>query len=334
MSIEIVQPGFFATIQDLGRFGSQKYGVIVGGAMDSLSLRIANVLVGNEEGEAALEVTMFGTELKFDKDCLIAITGGNMDPVIDGEKAPMWQPVFIQKGQVLKLKSLVSGYRAYIAFAGGIKVPEVMGSKSTYIRAKIGGYEGRELQRGDIFACGDLTSSNRMIVEQAKAMNTPFSWSVHYASFYTFKRSQTIRILTGSEFDRFDSKSQKTLVSEPYKLSVNVDRMGYQLEGETLSLSEKFELLSEGVTYGTIQVPSNGQPIILMADRQTTGGYPKIGQVISADLPRLAQLQPGNKIQFEIVSIDKAERLLIQQEQDFHELKLGIQFKMQRNRGK
>lgn len=334
MSIEIVQPGFFATIQDLGRFGSQKYGVIVGGAMDSLSLRIANVLVGNEEGEAALEVTMFGTELKFENDCLIAMTGGNLDPVIDGEKVPMWQPVFAQKGQVLKFKSLLAGYRAYIAFAGGIKVPEVMGSKSTYIRAKIGGYEGRELQRRDILACGDLTSTNKMMVEQAKAMNAPFSWSVHYASFYTFKRSQTIRILTGSEFDRFDSESQKALVSEPYKLSVNADRMGYQLEGETLSLSEKFELLSEGVTYGTIQVPSNGQPIILMADRQTTGGYPKIGQVISADLPRLAQLQPGNKIHFEIVSIDEAERLLVRQEQDFHELKLGIQFKMQRNRGK
>lgn len=328
MSIEIVQQGFLATIQDLGRYGSQKYGVIVGGAMDTLAVRIANMLVGNEETEATIEVTMYGTELKFNQSQLVAITGGDLEPLINGKDVPMWRPIYIEKGQVLTFKSPRRGFRAYIAFAGGIDVPEVMGSRSTYIRGKIGGYMGRELQKGDLLTSKKVSSRNEDFIKQMKQLNSFCSWSVHYSTFYTFHKAQTIRILKGAEYDRFDEASQQALLNNSYMVTVHADRMGYQLEGVKLALSETFELLSEGVTYGTIQVPSNGQPIILMADRQTTGGYPKIGQVVSVDLPRLAQLQPGSEINFEVVTICEAENLLMQQETDLHELKMGIQFKV------
>lgn len=334
MSIKILQSGFLATIQDLGRFGSQKYGVIVGGAMDSLAVRIANILVGNEEREATIEITMFGTELQFEKECLVAITGGDLNPTIDGEKAPMWRPILIHKGEVLKFTSPVSGCRAYIAFSGGLQVPEVMNSKSTYTQANIGGYKGRELRKNDTLYCGDISERAKTFIHQLKEKDHPFHWSANYASFYTFHHTETIRILEGSEFDRFDKHSQQSFLVEPYKITINANRMGYQLEGAKLDLNDEFDLLSEGVTYGTVQVPTNGQPIILMAERQTTGGYPKIGQVISVDLPRLAQMQPGNSIKFETVSIAEAEALLLQQERDIHEFKMGIHFKAQAIRRK
>lgn len=327
MSIKILNPGLMTTVQDLGRFGSQKYGVIVSGAMDPISLRIANLLVGNDQGEGAIEITLYGTTLEFEQDHLIAITGGNLQPTIDGKTVPMWRPIFVQKGSVLQFKSAITGCRAYVAFAGGVAIPKEMGSKSTYLRAKIGGYHGRALQKGDILKCGKKSETSKSFSKQLKKMKSPFTWFINYSSFFTFNKVETIRILKGSEFECFDKMSQHHFVKEPYILTTKADRMGYQLKGEKLTLSEKFELLSEGVTYGTIQVPSNGLPIILMADRQTTGGYPKIGQVITADLSKLAQMQPTNKVKFEIVSLDIAEEELIYQEEKLNELSLGIYLK-------
>lgn len=327
MSIKVLHPGLLTTIQDLGRFGSQKFGVIVSGAMDPISLRVANLLVGNDEGEGALEITLFGTTLQFETDQLIAITGGDLQPTIDGEEAPMWRPVLIRKGSILQFKSAINGCRAYVAFAGGIEVPEVMGSKSTYLRAAIGGLQGRALQKGDVFDSGDFNPLSRTFVHLLERMTSHFKWSVNYTEFMTFNKTQTIRVIQGAEFERFDRASQQAFFSKRYTLTTQTDRMGYRLEGESLPLSEKFELLSEGVTYGTIQVPSNGKPIILMADRQTTGGYPKIGQVISVDLPCLAQMQPNADIHFKEVSLEKAELELIKQEQLLHKLSIGIRLK-------
>lgn len=327
MSVQVIHPGLSTTVQDLGRFGSQKFGVIVSGAMDSISLRIANLLVGNPEGEGALEITLFGTTLQFESDQLVAITGGDLQPTIDGEKAPMWRPILIRKGSLLKFKSAFTGCRAYIAFAGGIEIPEVMGSKSTYLRAAIGGLNGRALQKGDEFTCGHHSKIAMTFVRQLEKMKNHFSWSVNYTEFFSFEQKQLIRILRGSEFERFDQSSQETFFSEPYTLTTQADRMGYRLEGKPLCLAEKFELLSEGVTYGTIQVPSNGQPIILMADRQTTGGYPKIGQVVSVDLPQLAQLQPKAEILFQEITLEEAEKELIKNEIILNELAMGIRMK-------
>lgn len=329
MAIKVLQPGMQATIQDLGRHGLQKYGVIVGGAMDRISLRIANLLVGNTETEGALEVTLFGTSLLFESDELIAITGGNLQPTIDGEPAPLWQPLLIRKGSILKFGAAISGCRAYVSFGGGINIPKTMGSKSTYIRAGIGGFQGRKMQKNDVFYCNERTVEGDKLFVQLQKRATSLSWSVHYTPFVTFKKTQIIRFIRGSEYERFTNESLNTFFSTPYTITTYADRMGYRLNGVPISLKESFELLSEGVTYGTIQVPSNGQPIILMADCQTTGGYPKIGQVITADLPSLAQMQTNDQIYFKEVTLEEAQWALIHQEKKMNELAFGIQLKRQ-----
>lgn len=326
MSIKVLHQGLLTTIQDLGRYGFQKFGVIVGGAMDSYSLRLGNLLVGNTENEAALEITLYGTTLQFEEDTLIAITGANFLPTINDRPAPLWSPIIVRKNSVLKFHTAIDGSRAYIAIAGGIDIPEVMGSKSTYLRANIGGFKGRALQKGDVLP---LTSSKIFNSKTSKIrQKNKGNWSINYNELINLGKHQIIRVIQGTEFDRFDKESQYKLLTEVFTLSLQSDRMGYRLEGSSLSLSENFELLSEGVTFGTIQIPPSGQPIILMADRQTTGGYPKIGQVISADLPTLAQLPPKATIQFKLVTLEEAEQAFIQNEQKIHLIKKAINFKL------
>lgn len=329
MSIRVLHSGLLTTIQDIGRYGSQKFGVIVSGAMDSYSLRLANLLVGNKEKEATLEITLFGTTLQFDEDTLISITGGDFLPTIDGKKVLSWRPILIKKNSVLKFNSAIKGSRAYVAFAGGIDIPEIMESKSTYLRANIGGFNGRALQKGDIFSVGEVSEIGEKLIEQLK--NNDATWSVDFNNLIRFEQNQYIRVIKGTEFNRFDHKSQNTFFEKPYTLTVQSDRMGYRLDGPTLSLAENFELLSEGVTFGTVQIPSNGQPIILMADRQTTGGYPKIAQVITADLPSLAQIQPTGTIRFKEVTLAEAENEIFKNEQLIKNIKNSIHYKIVSN---
>ncbi|KQL35746.1 biotin-dependent carboxyltransferase family protein [Psychrobacillus sp. FJAT-21963] len=329
MSIRVLHSGLLTTIQDIGRYGSQKFGVIVSGAMDSYSLRLANLLVGNKENEATLEITLFGTTLQFDEDTLISITGGDFLPTIDGKKVLSWRPILIKKNSVLKFNSAIKGSRAYVAFAGGIDIPEIMESKSTYLRANIGGFKGRALQKGDIFSVGEVSEIGEKLIEQLK--NSDATWSVDFNNLIRFEQNQYIRVLKGTEFNRFDQESQNIFFEKPYTLTVQSDRMGYRLDGPTLSLAENFELLSEGVTFGTVQIPSNGQPIILMADRQTTGGYPKIAQVITADLPSLAQIQPTGTIRFKEVTLAEAENEIFKNEQQIKNIKNAIHYKIVSN---
>ncbi|MFJ8066971.1 biotin-dependent carboxyltransferase family protein [Psychrobacillus sp. NPDC096426] len=326
MSINVLHSGLLTTVQDIGRYGSQKYGVIVSGAMDSYSLRLANILVGNKENEATLEITLYGTTLQFEEDTLIAITGGDFLTTIDGIIAPLWRPVLIKKNSILKFNSAIKGSRAYVAFAGGINTPQIMGSKSTYLRANIGGYEGRALKKGDFLKIGEKNKTSEALLQQLDDKN--ISWSINFNELINFQQDLIIRVLKGTEFERFDKENQQTFFQQSYTLTVQSDRMGYRLEGPSISLSEKFELLSEGVTFGTIQIPPNGQPIILMADRQTTGGYPKFGQVITADLPSLAQLQPRATIRFTEVTLKEAETVLVQNEQFINNLKTAIHYKL------
>lgn len=326
MSVTIRQPGILTTIQDLGRYKAQKYGVIVGGAMDSVSLRLANMIVGNEQDEGALEVVLFGLSFEFNKETLIAITGGQLHPTIDGEPAPMWRPILVKKGSILKFQSGHSGSRAYVAFAGGMKVPKVLESKSTYVNAVIGGYKGRALKKDDVLQFGELSYISKGLIDKLK-QSTSNDWSVNYRAFLNFKKHETIRILKGAEFDKFTEESIDSLLNEQYTLTTHADRMGYLLEGHPLKMTEEFDLISEGVTFGTIQVPTSGQPIILMADRQTAGGYPKIAQVITADLPKLAQSLPMNQLSFEVVTLEEAEQALFEQEKAMHDLSVSIRFK-------
>jgi antagonist of KipI len=333
MSLKVIRPGLLASIQDLGRYGFQKYGVIISGAMDAISLRIANLLVGNEEGEAAIEVTLMGTSLSFEEDLFISITGGDISPVIDGAAVPLWRPVFVKKGSVLQFKSSKSGCRAYVAVSGGFTIPEVMNSKSTYLRGEIGGYNGRALQAGDTLSCNPLPQNTRPLFQYLKSKCTrsfyATTWYVNSEHFIHSKQASTIRVIRGAEFERFTKVSQLQFFEQEFQITPKSDRMGYRISGPIIELKESFDLISEAVTHGTIQVPQDGNPIILLADRQTTGGYPRIAQVATVDLPIIAQLKPGEKISFKEITLEEAEQLYLEQEQWIEELKVSIQFKIE-----
>lgn len=334
MSIKVIRPGLLASIQDLGRYGFQKYGVIISGAMDPISLRIANLLVGNEEGEAAIEVTLMGTSLLFEEDLLISITGGDLSPAIDGKAVPLWRPVYVKKGSVLQFRACKSGCRSYVAVSGGFAIPKVMNSKSTYLRGGIGGYEGRALQTDDKLHSNQLPERMISLFQQLKRKCHSRSfiattWYVHSEHFMKTKQASIIRVIRGAEFDRFTQASQSRLFEEDFQITPKSDRMGYRMSGAILELEESFELISEAVSHGTVQVPQDGNPIILLADRQTTGGYPRIAQVATVDLPNIAQLKPGEKIQFNEITLEEAEQLYLKQEQWIEELTLGILFKIE-----
>lgn len=306
MTIAILKPGLLTTVQDNGRHGLQQYGIIVGGAMDTLSYRIGNLLLG-QKNEAALEITVLGPIISFHIDTVIAITGADFRPLLDGKACPMWRPVIVKAGSILKMHAAKVGARGYICIKGGIQVEPVMGSRSTYLRAGLGGFQGRALIAGD-----------RLPISATDITNfKTFSQFVDYSQFISFTNEATIRIIPGPEYDTFTDSSKEHLITNTFTISKDADRMGYRLQLDHVSLQKKrdFDLLSEAVTFGTIQVPPNGQPIVLMADHQTTGGYPKIAQVISIDLPKLAQLQPYSKVRFELVSLPVAQELAIKHEQ-------------------
>ncbi|RRN69996.1 biotin-dependent carboxyltransferase family protein [Peribacillus simplex] len=321
MSLRVIKPGLLTSIQDLGRKGFQQHGVIVSGAMDAYSLRIANMLVGNKEDEAAMEITLMGPTLKIEKNCLIAITGGNLSPTIDSQTVPMWKPIYVKKGTILRFEGCKSGCRSYLSVAGGYAISTVMNSKSTYLRGEIGGFEGRALKVDDVvdFNVTSTILNNR---EFKEAFTTP-KWFVNDKEFMP-GRMPAIRFIDGSQYDYFTDSSKVSFTENLFKVSNQSDRMGYRISGPLLELNEKRELLSEAVTNGSVQVPPDGNPIILLADSQTTGGYPKIAQVITADLPMIAQIKPGESIQFSRVTLKEAEQLLLQKEQQLKELKVSI----------
>lgn len=288
--IKIIEGGALTTVQDLGRWGYQHIGMPVAGAMDSQSLKHANWLVGNPENEACLECTFVESTIEFMIDCEIAITGAQIPVLINDYPAKQNRALSIKSGDVLSFGRIEKGLRFYIAFAGGIDIPVVMGSKSTYLRGKIGGFQGRQLKTGD-----ELNISEKTVkVERRKLKNTQLP---------KFDNSCTICILPGTEVDRFTLNGIKTFLTTEYTISPNSDRMGYRLSGEVIEHKTGADIVSSGIPFGAVQVPGDGQPIIMMADRQTIGGYTKIANVVSEDLPALAQLKPGDKVRFREVRL-------------------------------
>ncbi|MED4533007.1 biotin-dependent carboxyltransferase family protein [Metabacillus fastidiosus] len=326
MSIHILKPGLLTAVQDMGRYGFQKYGVIVSGVMDSFASRIANIVVGNDENEAVLELTLTGPTLQFVKDSVISICGADFSPKVNGQRLPLWRPIFIQSGSIIHFSNVKEGCRAYIAVSGGINVPVVMGSKSTYIRAQIGGFKGRPLKRGDIipvkapagYAIQLMGKLSRMEEETFSTVN----WTVHHVLRKSYTRN--IRFIRGPQFGLFSNETITTFEQNYFQISPQSDRMGYRLTGHILSTIEKIELFSEAVPIGTIQVPPDGNPIILMADRQTTGGYPILGIVASIDIPVLAQMKPGDKIKLKEITLEDAEKELIERETALQLLKQTV----------
>ena len=277
MDVEVLHAGMFTTVQDLGRSHYQQYGVPVGGAMDQSALRTINMLVGNEENEAALEMTIMGPKLLIKKTTLLAIGGADMEPLLNGERIPLWRPILAEEGSMLCFGKVKSGCRTYVTFAGGIHIDRTMGSKSTYIRAAIGGIEGRMLKKGDYFQIGvQPEMANRFVQDLQKDERIKTKWAISNSVLPKYKKHPKLRVIVDFEYNQFTEESRKAFFTKEYKVSNYADRMGYRVEGEVLNRMEEKEILSSPVTFGTIQVPNGGQPIILMADRQTTGGYPRM----------------------------------------------------------
>ncbi|WP_126426842.1 biotin-dependent carboxyltransferase family protein [Brevibacillus marinus] len=315
---EVIKPGLFTTVQDLGRFGYQQYGMAVSGAMDPYALRIGNLLVGNEEGAAGLEMTLVGPVLKACRDCLIAITGGDLNPHLDGVPLPMWKSVVMPQGSVLAFQGVKRGCRAYLAVRGGIDVPLVMGSRSTYVKAKLGGYQGRPLQSGDVLPVGLAGASHH---PQNLLMYA--NRSLHPEAVPQYASPVQARVILGPDYEMFRAESVRLFLSQPYTISPQADRMGYRLTGARLEHKGQAEIISDAIPFGAIQVPASGEPILLLADRQPTGGYPKIATVISSDLPLVAQAKPGEQIRFTAVTLEESQQLLYEQESVLQTLRLA-----------
>lgn len=328
MTIQVIKPGALSTIQDLGRVGYQHLGVVVGGAMDPWSHRMANLLVGNDEQEATLEVTLMGPSLKFDATTLIAICGADLAPRIGDTALPMGRPVLVRGGSQIDFGRRQTGARAYLAVRGGYQVAPVLHSKSTYVRGAFGGFDGRALRRGDEIATGACNPDDccPQLARALRESAAPFA--AHPAALvapHADSALQIVRVTAGQQWDAFTEEAQAQLVGGDFRIGVQSDRMGYRLEGQTLALRSPLEMISEAVCFGTIQVPPDGDAIILMADRQTTGGYPKIASVVSVDLPLLAQMMPHQALGFTLVTLDEAQQLYLAREQEACRIRQSIE---------
>ena len=298
--IVIVNPGIYTTVQDRGRWGYQEFGMPVTGAMDDYSIRVANILVGNDEYDAALETTLNGPEIYFSVEAVIAITGANMVPKVNGNIVPMWRSLKLSKGDVLSFGMARQGTRGYIAFAGGLDIPAVMGSLSTFVRGGIGGFEGRKLKSNDEI---NLRNSNISFEEVVNGV-IPFKYVPNY------NQNCSVRAILGPQDDCFTEESIEKFFGSEYEVTNEADRMGYRLSGPALEHKAGADIISDGINLGSIQIPGHGMPIVMMADRQTTGGYTKIATMISVDMPIIAQLKPGDKVRFEKIDVLEAHRVL------------------------
>lgn len=297
MTIKVIKPGLLSSFQDTGRHGFQHWGVPVSGVMDEAAHELCNVLVGNPRSFTSLEMTLQGPTLHFQAKALIALAGADLGATLNGEPFKPGMARVVPADSVLSFGKREQGARSYLAVGGGFLLPSVMNSSSTNTRGGFGGLRGRALQAGDLIP---ICSSFANVPRLANVMDPT-----------GHDDGQPIRVMTGREWAFFSEQSRQDFLTGSYTLTGDSDRMGYRLTGEALTLETPCELLSESVAFGTVQVPPSGQPLILMADRQTTGGYPRIAQVASVDLPRLAQMLPGDTLQFSLIDLHDAQRLFI-----------------------
>ena len=328
MTFEVVKPGALAAVQDLGRYGFQRYGVLVGGAMDEWSHRLANALLGNDENDATLEMVLAGPSLLLHRPLRVAICGADLAPTVSGrtgtEPLPHGRPVWLREGARIDFGAPRSGVHAYLAVCGGFAVPRVMGSRSTYLRGGFGGLGGRALATGD-----RLDAPPHPARRHCAPPPTPTDFSRSVSSAIVLAPSpivvppvataevETVRVIAGAQQSLFTDDARERLFASEYRIGLQSDRMGYRLEGPTLERTKQTEMISEAVTFGTIQVPPDGLPIVLMADRQTAGGYPKFGEVASADLRVLAQMAPRRRLRFAPIALADAQRILLAREREY-----------------
>ena len=294
MTIEVVSPGMFTTVQDLGRPGYGMLGVSRCGAADPIALRIGNKLVGNPENRAALEMTLLGGTFRFTANATVALTGSECD-------VPTWRTLTIAAGEELKVGRMQSGARSYLCVQGGISVPLFAESASTHVLSGLGGFDGRALQKGDVLSIGKPTASavDRFVSPENLALLAP---------------RKSIRVTAGPQAKLFADASIRAFYRAAFQVTNDSNRLGLRLNGAHIEAPFSGQMVTEGVSLGAIQIPASGQPIILFVDQQTTGGYPKLANVITADLPSVVQLRPRDEIQFELVVPQFAQYLLLQQE--------------------
>lgn len=312
MGIRVLKAGMLTTVQDLGRTGYQSQGFSVAGVMDVRSFKIANLLLDNPENEAVLEFTLIGPTLQFTSETIIAITGGDFTPTLNGESAPMYQALYINRGDILKFGSARTGSRGYIAFSSYLDIPVVMGSRCTNLKSGIGGFKGRKLKDEDY------------INFRIKRRYLPYFLSRKLKPDDFSQESATLRVVMGPQDTMFDRKGIETFLSQDYTVTSDFDRMGCRLEGPFIAAKESADMISDGIAYGSVQVPSHGKPIILLSDRQTTGGYPKIATVASVDIPKLVQRKTDHRVRFTAVSVQEAQKLYLEEERAYEKMRSAI----------
>lgn len=294
--VEIISSGILSTIQDKGRFGYQGSGFQVSGCMDSRAFHDANVLVNNSENAAVIEMLYMGISAIFHAHTYIALTGANMNAKLNGQSMATYKTYEVKEGDRLEMGSAVSGRYGYLAIAKGIEVPEVMGSRSTNLKCAIGGLDGRALRVGDRLQISEYNDFfPNLYLKEMDAPEYPDCVKIH--------------VILGPQDDYFTAKGIETFGTGTYKVTDESDRMGYRVDGPVIEAQGSVDILSDGIVFGSIQVPASGKPMVLMADRQTTGGYAKIGTVISADIYKLAQCMPGCEVRFIPIGMDEAEKL-------------------------
>lgn len=303
MRIRVHEGGLLTTIQDLGRMGHQSKGVSVSGALDTYAYQMANLLVGNPSHFPAIEIIIMGPAMETDSDLIIAVTGADLGLEIGGQPAPLWQPILWKKGEILRFQGgTLQGACAYLAIQNGFQCDSFLGSSATDLTAKIGGFQGRALQKNDHIETFPQSLNRRVLRRKLSPTCIP-KYSSH----------KHLRMIWGIHQESFTEEGLKTFLTSTYQVTPQANRMGIRLAGPAIEHKNSADVISTTVTFGTIQVSANGQPIILLADRQTTGGYTQIAHVISVDLPLLAQSLPEHTLSFQSITIQEAERLAINQ---------------------
>ena len=324
MNATAIRAGFLTSVQDLGRTGFREFGVSLGGALDTHALRVANLLAGNDESAAGLELTFGGLRLRFADDRIVVWGGGDFNARVGSTSVAAGHPALVRGGEEFSIESPTCGCRAWLAISGGIDVPVVLGSRSGDLRAGFGGVKGRPIRDGEEFPLGGNSARSKVLIDKLRGekigrWKPPHDWSS------TARRTPVLRYVRGADSRRFRESALQSLNNENFFVSPDSDRMGIRLDGPRLERREDVDLLSEAVAPGTVQVPPSGKPILLLNDCQTIGGYPKIAHVITVDLPTATQLCPGDRVRFAEVSIADAHALLLERERNLEQFRRGLE---------
>jgi antagonist of KipI len=314
--IHVLRAGLLTTVQDAGRPGYQRFGVVAGGAADPFAARTANRLVGNDGGAALLEMAFAGPKLRFERESLVAWCGADFMATLDGEPLPKDRPVRVPAGGTLDFPAARHETMAWLAIAGGLDTPVVLGSRSTDLAGGFGGWQGRKLTEGDVLPAGPLSSGAQATLARLRARGKAADWFLPPERLIAVAGPGVLRVVRGPEWDWFSDEARRRFFHDDFRVTKDGNRMGIRLEGPELTLAAPREMVSAAVQHGAVQVPPSGQPILLGVDRQTIGGYPRIGVVATVDLGKIAQLRPGDTVRFREISVAGAHALLVRRERD------------------